>query len=76
MPDNRSYNQIERDHFEHDSEFLLLNMKTVSDEDGEVILLVCEKCPYIATTYCMHKKNSWNEEGTQLTCDLCGIDGT
>jgi hypothetical protein len=44
---------------------------------GTVMVLVCtdEWCNH-ATLYCEHSKNSWNEDKTQLTCDLCGADGT
>lgn len=42
---------------------------------GPVELWICEECHFIEA-FCMHPKNTWNEEGTSLTCDFCGIDGT
>lgn len=47
----------------------------ISTDDGSIILLICPVCHHI-TTHCLHVNNTWNEEGSQLTCDLCGIDGT
>lgn len=40
-----------------------------------VELSVCQTCHFIEA-HCLHVKNSWNAEGTVLTCDFCGIDGT
>lgn len=42
---------------------------------GTLTILVCVKCAYIEAI-CDHVHNSWNEDGTQLTCDFCGADGT
>lgn len=35
----------------------------------------CDTCSRLEA-YCMHTKNSWDEDGTTLTCDFCGVDGT
>jgi hypothetical protein len=42
---------------------------------GGIQIEQCSICPYMFVM-CEHKYNNWNEEGTQLTCDLCGEDGT
>ena len=41
----------------------------------EVYLEICDQCKYIRAS-CMHLSNSWNEDGSILTCNFCGIDGT
>lgn len=59
-----------QDHLSHGShslDLLFLN------EDIEVWR--CDTCFHLEA-YCMHVKNSWNEDGTELTCDFCGVDGT
>jgi len=43
--------------------------------NSTVDMLICEKCHYIKT-YCNHDSSTWNEDGTHLACDFCGIDGT
>jgi len=43
--------------------------------EGVVVLLVCNTCHFIEA-YCNHSKCTWNTDGTILTCDFCGIDGT
>lgn len=47
----------------------------LTTDQGSMTLLVCGECRLIEA-YCNHDKNSWNEDGTKLLCDLCGIDGT
>jgi hypothetical protein len=42
---------------------------------GTIQLDICNICHYITAT-CEHENNTWNKDGTVLTCDLCGIDGT
>lgn len=42
---------------------------------GVLCVLACDQCPYLEA-HCEHKENSWNADGTQLTCNLCGADGT
>lgn len=42
---------------------------------GSVMLEICEECHYM-TAACEHEENSWNGDGTILTCDLCGVNGT
>ena len=40
-----------------------------------VTLEICQTCHFIEA-HCNHIKSTWNVEGTILTCDFCGIDGT
>lgn len=42
---------------------------------GVIQVEQCSECPLMFVR-CDHKHNTWNEEGTVLTCDLCGVDGT
>lgn len=42
---------------------------------GSVEVWVCTRC-LLPEVRCTHSKNSWNKDGTELTCDLCGVDGT
>ncbi len=46
----------------------------VSNELGTVMLEICDECFHVAA-FCEHEKNSWNDDGTVLICDLCGVDG-
>lgn len=45
------------------------------DAKGEITVEMCLTCGYVEAR-CAHEHSSWNENGTQLTCDLCGTDGT
>lgn len=47
----------------------------ISGPLGTISADVCEKCDY-QIAWCTHERNSWNIAGTELTCDLCGADGT
>lgn len=44
---------------------------------GTLYVLVCVEsdCNY-SELFCEHAQNSWNKAQTNLTCDLCGVDGT
>lgn len=42
---------------------------------GTIYVEVCETCGY-EDVRCAHTKNSWDDHGAQLTCDLCGEDVT
>jgi hypothetical protein len=42
---------------------------------GDLMLEICEECHEVVA-YCEHSKNSWDDEGTVLSCDLCGLDVT
>jgi len=42
---------------------------------GSIQVEECDACAYW-TVMCEHKLNTWNSNGTQLTCNLCGADGT
>ena len=46
------------------------------DREIRVIVRVCEQCRFILGAVCEHTKNTWNEDGTKLTCNFCGQDGT
>lgn len=48
----------------------------VENEHGVWGVLVCNNCGTQVHRECPHVSNSWNEEGSVLTCDNCGIDGT
>ncbi len=50
-------------------------IRYASSELGTVELEICDEC-FCVTALCEHEKNSWNDDGTVLTCDLCGVDGT
>jgi hypothetical protein len=43
--------------------------------DGRIMVEACRKCDHVKVT-CEHLHNSWNAADTQLTCNLCGADGT
>jgi hypothetical protein len=43
--------------------------------NGTVIVETCDKCGYQVLT-CQHSANAWNQDGTVLTCRLCGTEGT
>lgn len=59
-------------HFNH-PEGYGLDWAATTPEGFEI--WICDVCHFLES-YCLHKKNSWNEDGTTLTCDACGIDGT
>lgn len=61
-------------HHSHDGAALLLEYPTTPTGD-EVTLWICEECHFIEAI-CEHSKCQWNKEGTELTCQLCGLDGT
>lgn len=42
---------------------------------GAVQVEACTKCDHVEVQ-CEHKKNTWNADGTVLTCMLCGADVT
>jgi hypothetical protein len=42
---------------------------------GSVMVEICDRCGYLVPR-CEHQHNSWNPEGTILSCNLCGADGT
>lgn len=52
-----------------------LDLLYVETANGRVVMEICEECEYTEIV-CLHEMNSWNAEGTELTCDLCGEDGT
>lgn len=47
----------------------------LGEGDDLVMLMICSSCHWIIAE-CLHKNMLWNEEGTELICQLCGIDGT
>jgi hypothetical protein len=42
---------------------------------GTIEIESCDSCPLLWVR-CIHEHNTWNTDGSQLTCDLCGVDGT
>lgn len=42
---------------------------------GTVLVTVCNTCLYTKTT-CQHTVNTWDDEGSTLTCNACGMDVT
>lgn len=45
------------------------------DDEGDLILEICDQC-YQLSAWCEHSICKWNEEGTILSCNLCGMDVT
>lgn len=45
-------------------------------EVGTVQITFCDVCHIHLNTFCDHSNNTWNEEGTVLSCNLCGEDVT
>lgn len=48
---------------------------TATSSLGTIQIETCDRCP-ILWARCIHERNTWNAARTQLTCDLCGVDGT
>lgn len=48
---------------------------TIKGPLGEVFVQYCVDCPEVKME-CFHAYNSWNDEGTVLSCLQCGTDGT
>lgn len=48
----------------------------VENEHGIWGMEICNNCGTQVRRECPHVSNTWNPEGTVLTCDNCGIDGT
>jgi hypothetical protein len=48
----------------------------VENPHGAWDVEICVNCGSQVSKHCAHEINTWNEEGTVLTCDNCGIDGT
>jgi hypothetical protein len=84
MADTRNQYAIARDHGEHVRKAGHATYKTYQTDiishtghkAGSLWIEICTECPYIKTPLCNHEKNSWDAEGKNLTCDLCGMDGT
>lgn len=55
---------------------LFLKVVLLSNTESTGFVRVCNECKLILGFVCDHNKNTWNEDGTKLTCDLCGQDGT
>jgi hypothetical protein len=52
-----------------------MDMHLVTVGKNSIYIGACDVCHHVVAQ-CNHDKNSWNEDGTTLTCDFCGIDGT
>lgn len=49
----------------------------VREIDGVEIYICADPCcAKLIKAICTHVQNSWNPEGTVLSCDFCGADGT
>lgn len=48
----------------------------VENDHGIWGMEICNNCGTQVRKECPHVSNTWNPEGTVLTCDNCGIDGT
>jgi hypothetical protein len=48
----------------------------IKNDHGSWDVVICVDCGVSTERHCPHELNSWNEDGTILTCDNCGIDGT
>lgn len=76
MADNEPTYKAHQDHVRRSGIERQNVIQITEDETGsQIILLICPDC-HMIETHCLHVSNSWNEDGTQLTCNLCGIDGT
>lgn len=51
------------------------NVITMKGPLGDLFVEYCTQCP-LMKAFCLHTQNGWNDEGTVLTCYLCGEDGT
>lgn len=49
---------------------------SVENAHGAWEVEVCVNCGEQVSKHCAHVHSTWNDEGTVLTCDNCGIDGT
>lgn len=49
----------------------------VENDHGVWGVIVCVNCGQLqGGPECPHESSTWNEDGSLLTCDNCGIDGT
>lgn len=56
--------------------YFVSNVHYLDNDKGSVQVEFCSECGYVVSCICEHEMNTWNEEGTKLTCNLCGADGT
>jgi len=69
-----SYLREHDEHVQRDGGFSA-DYLTVTSYLGTVEVESCDQCPLVAVR-CTHERNTWNADEAQLTCDLCGVDGT
>jgi hypothetical protein len=69
-----SYLRVHDEHKVTDQVYFLSNWRLMS-ANGTIEILVCDSCGYITAT-CIHERNTWNDEGTILSCNMCGADVT
>lgn len=73
LPENwRSWTLFDLSHCRH----TVCSIFEVENEHGVWGVEICNNCGTLVQRACPHVSNSWNEEGTVLTCDNCGMDGT
>ncbi len=64
------------EHLERDGHFSsTLHELDVSDK-GYFAVETCTSCGFLHLAECLHAVNKWNEEGTELRCQLCNADVT
>lgn len=70
-----SYSSKHDDHVANGPGHISYDVSYLSSGLGRLMIKECDQCGYLIPL-CQHEKNTWNEAGTRLTCDLCGEDGT
>lgn len=67
-----------RVHDEHEATkgFCILSYWQLSNANGTIDIMVCDDCHHIIAVECIHNRNTWNDEGTILSCNMCGADVT
>lgn len=53
-----------------------MQMVRVENVYGAWLVEVCVNCGSFVSRHCECTRSSWNPEGSVLTCDNCGKDGT
>lgn len=70
-----AYLKAHEDHVARDG-WYRSSVRYESSPLGSVMIEECDAgCGQVAV-HCEHQRNTWNADGTVLTCDLCGTDGT
>lgn len=75
MSDPRPNEILHRLHVTENGHASFLFKHVATEGFGVLEVEICEECHFIYAA-CTHQKNTWSEDGSTLTCDFCGIDGT